>query len=103
SYQLEAGSELVLETLRRGQPQPPPNRLSVERQLWLDLDGQGYTARDHLSGALERSWRLNLLHGELGHVAVGGVDQLITTAPASGARGVELRQGGLDAYAEWRL
>lgn len=103
SYRLEGGSELVLETLRRGQPQPPPNRLSVERQLWLDLDGQGYTVRDHLSGALERSWRLDLLRGELGHVAVGGVDQLITTAPASGARGVELRQGGLDAHAEWRL
>jgi len=103
SYQLEGGSELAFTTLRRGQPQPPPNRVLLERELWLDLDGRGYTVRDHLSGSIERTWRLDLLRGELGHVAVGGVDQLITTAPASGARGVELRQGALDANAEWRL
>ncbi|HTV23862.1 MAG TPA: hypothetical protein VMG12_34465 [Polyangiaceae bacterium] len=103
SYQLEGGSELTFTTLRRGQPQPPPNRVALSRELWLDLDGQGFTVRDHLSGSFERTWRLDLLRGELGHVAVGRVDQLITTAPASGARGVELRDGQLDVDAEWRL
>jgi hypothetical protein len=103
SYQLQGGSELAFTTLRRGQPQPPPNRWMLERELWLDLDGQGYTVRDHLSGSIARTWRLDLLRGELGHVAVGGVDQLITSSPAGGARGVELREGSLDANAEWRL
>jgi hypothetical protein len=103
SYQLQGGSELVFTTLRRGQPQPPPNRWMLERELWLDLDGQGYTVRDHLMGSIARTWRLDLLRGELGHVAVSGVDQLITSSPTSGARGVELRQGALDANAEWRL
>jgi hypothetical protein len=65
--------------------------------------GHGYTVRDRLSGSIHRTWRLDLLHGELGHAAVDGVDQLITTHPASGARGVELRQGALDLNAEWRL
>jgi hypothetical protein len=103
SYQLQGGSELVFTTLRRGQPQPPPNRWTLERELWLDLDGEGYTVRDHLMGSLARTWRLDLLRGELGHVAVSGVDQLITSSPTSGARGVELRRGSLDANAEWRL
>jgi hypothetical protein len=103
SYQLQGGSELVFTTLRRGQPQPPPNRWMLERELWLDLDGHGYTVRDHLSGSLARTWRIDLLSGELGHVAVSGVDQLITSSPTSGSRGVELRQGSLVANAEWRL
>ncbi len=103
AYQLEGGGELVPETLRRGQPEPPPNVLQLERELWLDLDGQGYTVRDRLSGKLLRTWRLDLLEGALGHAAVGGVDQLITTHPESGARGVELRQGQLELNAESRL
>jgi hypothetical protein len=103
AHQLEGGGELVLQTLRRGQPQPQPNRLALERELWLDLDGQGYTVRDHLSGAMSRTWRLDLLHGVLGHAAVGGVDQLITRHPTTGGHGLELRQGTLDLNAEWRL
>lgn len=103
AYQLEGGGELELATLRRGQPQPPPKRLRLERELWLDLDGHGYTGRDRLSGSVSRTWRLDLLEGELGHAEIHGVDQLITQHPVSGSRGVELRQGTLDLSAEWRL
>lgn len=103
AYQLDAGGELVLKTLRRGQPQPPPNRLSLERRLWLDLDGRGYTVKDRLSGEIKRTWRLDLREGELGHAALGSVDQLITTHPTSGTRGVELRQSALELSAESRL
>jgi hypothetical protein len=103
AYQLEGGGELVFERPRRGRPNPPPNHLALERELWLDLDGRGYTVRDHLTGSIERTWRLDLLQGALGHARVGGVDQLITTHPESGARGIELRQSPLDLNAEWRL
>jgi hypothetical protein len=103
AYQLAGGAELEFERPRRGQPNPPPNHLSLERELWLDLDGLGYTVRDHLTGSIERTWRLDLLQGALGHARVGGVDQLITMHPESGARGVELRQSALDLNAEWRL
>jgi hypothetical protein len=103
AYQLAGGGELVFERPRRGRPHPPPNQLALERELWLDLDGSGYTVRDHLTGSIERTWRLDLLQGALGHARVAGVDQLITTHPESGARGVELRQSALDLQAEWRL
>jgi len=103
AHQLEGGGELIFQTLRRGQPQPQPNRLALERELWLDLDGHGYTVRDRLTGSMSRTWRLDLLQGSLGHAAVAGVDQLVTQHPTSGARGLELRQGSLDLNAEWRL
>jgi hypothetical protein len=103
AYQLSGGGELAFERPRRGQPHPPPNHLALERELWLDLDGRGYTVRDRLTGSIERTWRLDLLEGVLGHARVGGVDQLITIHPDSGARGVELRQSALDLSAEWRL
>jgi hypothetical protein len=49
AYQLEGGAELAIETLGRGQPNPPPNRLLLTRELWLDLDG----ARLHGARSLE--------------------------------------------------
>lgn len=103
AHQVTGGEELGLATLRRGEPHPPPNRIEVERDLWLDLDGHGYTVRDHISGALQRGWRLDLLEGDLGRVVVGRADQLITVSPTGSARGVELRDGRLDVNAEWRL
>jgi hypothetical protein len=103
AYRLASGGALSFETLRRGQATSPPNRVMVQRDLWLDLDGQGYTVRDQITGSLSRSWRLDLLEGELGHVSANSVDQLITLHPESGARGVELRQRELNLTAEWRL
>ncbi len=93
---------LAITTTRRGEPEPPPDDLSLDRTLWMDLDGNGYTVRDVLGGTLNRSWRLDLRSGTLGHVAVDGEDQLITEG-AGGFSGVELRNGKLAMTAEWRL
>jgi hypothetical protein len=104
SYLVQPDSKLELATTRRGEPEPPPDRLVLERELWMDLDGDGFTVRDQLSGELNRTWRLDLEPpGELGHAAVGGEDQLITANPKSKKPGVELRNGGLDLTAEWRM
>lgn len=96
----DGGLELL--TVQRGQPTPPPNTLRLERELWVDVDGQGFTARDRLRGKMNRDWRLDLTTGELGHVRFGRDDQLITVGPA-GHRGIEVRTGELDVVAEWRL
>lgn len=103
AYRLEPGGTLTLETESRGEAQAPPDRISIERELWLDFDGRGYTVRDRVSGRLNRAWRLDLLTGELGRVTVGGVDQLVTVHPERGTHGVELRHAELDVQAEWRL
>lgn len=103
AYSVPRGEELALDTQRRGQPDAPPNRLQLQRTVWLDLDGGGFTARDDWSGSLNRDWRLDLSVGRLGRVAVGGQDQLITKNPITGQPGVELREGTLNMTAEWRF
>jgi hypothetical protein len=104
AFLLRAGEELALRTVRRGEPEPAPDRLELQREAWMDLDGGGYTLRDTLSGSLSRTWRLDLTPpAVLGHVAVGGVDQLVTSDPAGGAPGVEVRGANLSLVAESRL
>jgi hypothetical protein len=103
AYVVEPASKLTLSELRRGETEAPPDRIQLERQIWLDLSGGGFTVRDSFTGALSRTWRLDLKRpGELGRAALDQVDQLITANPASGAAGLELRRGALDLEADSR-
>lgn len=102
AYVMSGDAKLTLTTRRRGQPEPPPNKLSLARELWLDLDGQGYVARDTFEGQMSRGFRLDLRQGALGHVVASGKDQLITRAVQGQGSGVELRDGALSMVAEWR-
>jgi hypothetical protein len=103
AYDVAPAARLTLLTTRRGVPDPAPDRLALRRQIWMDVDGGGFTFQDHLTGTLSRTWRLDLdADGTLGHVGVGGVDQLITANPDSHRPGVELRDATADVIAEWR-
>ncbi len=102
AFALRAGVALHLGTVRRGESAPPPNRIGLSRELWLDLDGRGFTARDNIDAQLRQGFRLDLLQGELGHVAAGGQDLLITRSPDGKHAGVELRSAHQALVAEWR-
>ncbi len=102
AFTLTPERSLTFETTRRGQPEPPPNQLTLARQLWLDLDGHGYTVRDKLTGTMNKNWRLELPVAPLGRAMVSGMDTLITKS-AAGVAGVELRRGAIDLTAEWRF
>jgi hypothetical protein len=102
AFSLREGAALQLSTTRRGEVSPPPNRITLEREIWLDLDGSGYTARDTIGAQLHRNFRLDLLAGELGHVAVQGEDLLITKAADAKHSGIELREAEQHVVAEWR-
>ncbi len=102
SYSVAVDSQVSLLTSRRGEPESPPNRLQLDRDIWFDLDGKGYTIRDRFSGQMNRDWRLDLSQGKLGRVLLDGEPQLITKHPESNTAGVELRKGTLDLIAEWR-
>lgn len=98
------GQPLTFETTRRGQDATNPNLLSLERTLWLDLNGNGYTVQDRISGKLNQQWRLNFGGaGVLGRVtkARDGDDLLITTL--EDRQGVELRETTLNLVAESRV
>jgi hypothetical protein len=101
TFLLGAGHKLSFETRRRGEPEPVKNRLSLERSLWLDLDGDGYTIRDHLQGTMQQGFRLDLEAGTLGRAVVDGQDELITLWQKH--TGVELRKRQVNVHTEWRL
>lgn len=104
AYAMGQKDVLKLTERRRGDSEPAPDVLNLNRTLWLDFDGTGYTASDKMSGQLHRSWRLDVQPGtELGRVVTSGSDQSITRLDANAKSGVELRQGGLALEADSRI
>ena len=99
-YSLNQGRSMALKVIRRGDPEPEPNQLTLHRKLWLDFDGEGYTVNDKISGKMSKDWRLDVRpEMQLGKAALNGNNQLITFNETTGRQGVEVRQGavGLDA------
>lgn len=104
AYRLGPGETLALKEQRRGNPDPGPDRLALERDLWLDLAGTGFSIRDRIQGELTRSWRLEAARPlELGQVRVDGEPRLITRLKDGDPPGVEVRRGRLDLSADSRL
>ena len=103
AYRVLPEDTLRFKVIRRGDPEPEPDRLTLDRSLWLDFDGKGYTLRDEISGSMTRAWRLEVESGiELGQVVIDGVPQLITILPDSDQAGVEVRRGVIRLGADSR-
>lgn len=104
AFLVEPGASLALEEVRRGEAEPPPDALTLAREMWLDPDGRGASVRDHFGGTLRATTRLDLLPpGTLGRIAVDGQDQLVTAHARTKAAGVELRRAALNLAADSRL
>ena len=59
--------------VRRGDPEPEPDRLALKRELWLDFGGDSYSVSDHISGTMSRGWRINASAGLVpGQVTLDG-------------------------------
>jgi hypothetical protein len=94
AYRLLAGDEMKFKLIKRGDPQPAPDQLTLQRNLWLRFDGSGYTIQDQISGKKTSSWRLEMAPPiVLGRVAIDGAEQFITKMAGSPNSGVELRNG----------
>lgn len=103
AYQVKQGDSMVFKLIRRGDPEPEPNQLTLMRKLWLDFDGGGYTVSDRIAGKMTREWRLNSMpETRLGQVQLNGQNQLITQL-ADGRQGVEVRRGALQLNADSRV
>lgn len=102
AYRINAGQTMNLKIIRRGNPDPEPNQLTLKRRVWLDFDGSGYTLNDQIGGTMTRDWRLNVLPETLlGKVSLNDQSQLITRS-ATGEVGFEVRQGALNVQADSR-
>jgi len=103
AFSLEPGGQLFLKETRRGEPEAPPDKIQLQREIWLDLSGDHLTFRDTFRGELRRTWRLDLLPpGELGRVMVDGENQLVTAEKEGSPAGLELRKGSLSLVADSR-
>ncbi|MDO9048055.1 MAG: hypothetical protein Q7U66_09995 [Methylobacter sp.] len=102
AYKISQGQSMGFKTIRRGDPEPEPSQLNLTRKLWLDFDGQGYTANDTITGKMTSGWRLNSLpQTQLGKVTLNGSNQFITQ-DKSGKQGVEVRIGTIALNADSR-
>lgn len=104
AYRIQQNESMEFTLIRRGDSDPEPNQLSLQRRLWLDFDGGGYTVNDRIDGTMTQSRRLNALPElQLGQVSLDGANQLITRLPGGEARGVEVRKGMLNLNADSRI
>jgi hypothetical protein len=104
AYHMQPEQALAFKVIRRGDPQPEPDRLSLQRDLWLDFDGGGYTLRDRINGTMTSGWRLSVdPEIDLGKATLNGEPQFITRLPDSERRGVEVRLGNVALEAESRF
>jgi hypothetical protein len=104
AYLIKADSTMVIKELRRGDPDPAPDQLSLARSIWLDFDGRGVTMHDKISGTLSRQWYLSMNPpAMLGRINVSGQDRVITRQGPEKKMGVELRKGNLNLSADSRL
>ncbi len=104
AYKLTKGETMIFKVTRRGDPDPEPDTLSLQRSLWLDFDGRAYTVNDKISGRMTRGWRLNALpETRLGQVTLDGKNQLITRLKGNEKEGVEVRKGQINLSADSRI
>lgn len=104
AFQLKPGSTMAIMASTQGNAHPAANTLHLERAMWLDFDGGGYTLQDHLHGRLSRDWRLELASpARLGHAADHGTALPVSLLPPSQHAGVELRQSELSLHALSRI
>lgn len=104
AYKINLGQTMGFKVIRRGDPEPEPNQLSINRRLWLDFDGKGYTVNDAINGKMTSGWRLNALPDtQLGKVTLDGNNQLITQQAGTRKKGVEVRKGMVMLDADSRI
>ncbi|MDR2339812.1 MAG: hypothetical protein LBF40_06750 [Deltaproteobacteria bacterium] len=107
-YALGEGMSLDFQTLRRGDPDPGPNQLTLARYCWLDYSGDGLSCQDALNGEMRRDWYLTVDKPpfDLGQVSVGGEPQVITwqlDPKGQKVPGIQLRSGNVRLTADLRL
>lgn len=108
AYLMTPKQTLTLDVMHRGVSQVGQNELMLQREMWLDYDGKGYTIKDRLNGVIRQESRLNVTSAlALGRVSIDGKDQFITRqtqAESSIAKaGVEIRRESINLVAESRF
>jgi hypothetical protein len=101
AYRVVPGYTIKFKEIKRGDPHPAPDQLTMQRNLWLRFDGTGYTIQDHIKGKKSSDWRLEMNPPiNIGRVAVDNREQFITRQEGSDKEGIELRKGNIQLTAD---
>jgi hypothetical protein len=95
AFKLDANESLTIIERQRGLSDQDANRLNLNRHLWLDFDGEDFTAQDRISGQMRRGWRLDMMPPYRLASARENADNgnlLVTEGAVAGWTGVELRR-----------
>ena len=104
AYRLTPVATMSFKQIRRGDPEPAPDQLTLNRELWLDHQGGGYTVKDSIKGSMTQKWRLEAGPGLLpGRIVIDGQPQFITSLPGKTSHGVEVRRGNINMVADSRM
>lgn len=112
SLRVPRGGVLSLAALATDSAGQVSGELSLTRELWLDFDGGGWTAKDRLTGSMtqgtqQASEALLRLDAQapyrLGRAVVDGEAQVVTVASDGKRAGLELSPGPLNLMAELRV
>ncbi len=103
AFRMQPGATLTIEERSRGRT-AVDNDLVLDRGLWLDFDGGGFTVRDWIYGEMRRDWRLDMQTPYVLQAATeNGENLLVTAGDGDGESGIELRQTELDVEATARV
>jgi hypothetical protein len=100
AFALGDGATLAIDERSRGLAPDEKNRLTLDREMWLDFAGDGWFARDRIGGEMLRGWRFEVLPPfaleradaqNIANPGSGGERLLVTRGSAHDATGVEWR------------
>ncbi|HSD73477.1 MAG TPA: hypothetical protein VLB75_01830 [Steroidobacteraceae bacterium] len=104
SYRLAPETVFKIVERSRGLSTADDNRLSLEREIWLDFAHGGYTAVDHIRGQMRQGWRMDMTPPyRLTSARIGEENLLVTEGPLAGSTGVEMRSPKVDVTALSRI
>ena len=105
AYRLAPDTTLTVTTRQRGLGEQSSARLELQRTLWLDFDGGGYSVRDRLSGHLGAgAWRLAAIPRlELGRATLHDIPLPPTQDAVEQGIGFEIRAEPVELIADGRV
>jgi hypothetical protein len=103
AFALAPAAALNVEERSRGLSGEDANRLSLQREVWLQFDGSALYAKDRVTGTMHRDWRLDAVAPYVIERAQSRGEGLLVTAASDGATGVELREAAVDLAAGVRV
>ena len=112
AFALGDGAKLTIDERSRGLAPDEASRLSLQREAWFDFDGDGWFARDRLTGRIAQGWRFDTaapfaLEQATAQNSRRGAGQgeplLITRGAKPDSTGVEWRTPNVDLAARVRI